>query len=181
MIFAEQKIAGVFLIYPEAVEDERGKFRRFFCAEEFLAHGIDFQICQSNFSENRTRFTLRGLHYRAPQFAESKVLTCVRGKIHNVIVDLRKNSSSFLRWISVELSEQNGIGVFLPHGCANGFLTLQDNTSIHYYHSTRYQPGADVGIRYDDPSLAIQWPHPPCVISQKDQSLPLLSAEFLGV
>lgn len=170
MKILEQKIPGTYLIQPEPFEDERGRFRRAFCCEEFSKKGIPFQIKQTNFSENKTQGTLRGIHFRKEILPESKVLTCVRGKIFNVIVDLRRKSPMFGKWISLELSAENGWAVYLPHGCANGFLTLEADTAVHYYHGSVYQNGADTGVAYDDPYFGIQWPFAPNVISEKDKT-----------
>ena len=170
MKFHPQPFSGVFMIEPEPVVDARGLFRRHYCAEEFRAAGLPFEIRQTNFSENTTRHTLRGLHYRRDSLPESKILTCVRGGIFNVVADLRVDSPTYLQWFSLELNQDNRRALFLPHGCANAFLTLRDDTVVLYCHSSLYEPGADTGLRYDDPSLKIEWPAAPAVISEKDLS-----------
>jgi dTDP-4-dehydrorhamnose 3,5-epimerase len=172
--FHPQPIPGVYLIEPEPVGDARGLFRRHYCAEEFRSAGLDFEIRQTNFSENNARHTLRGLHYRRDFLPESKILTCVRGGIYNVVADLRVGSPTYLRWFSLEVNQDNRLSLFLPHGCANAFLTLRDDTVIYYCHSSVYQPGADTGVRYDDPSLKIEWAARPAVISEKDLGYPNL-------
>lgn len=172
MKFHPQRFDGVYVIEPEPIGDSRGLFRRHYCADEFRAAGLPFEIRQTNFSENRARHTLRGLHYRRDTLPESKTLTCVRGAIYNVVADLRVGSPTYQQWFSLELSQDNRLTLFLPHGCANAFLTLQDDTVVYYCHSSIYQPGADTGLRYDDPSLKIKWPAPPAVISEKDQGYP---------
>ncbi len=168
------EIAGVYLIEPEPFEDNRGRFWRHFCAEEFAKAGLDFTIRQTNFSQNEKRHTLRGIHYRSTALPESKLLGCVRGAVHNMVVDLRADSPTFLKSIGVELTAKNGRSIFLPNGCGNAFLTLVDDTVIHYYHSSVYKAGVDLGVRYDDPALALKWPASPVVISEKDLSYPPL-------
>ncbi|MDO8492261.1 MAG: dTDP-4-dehydrorhamnose 3,5-epimerase family protein [bacterium] len=171
MKFLEQKIKGVFLIEPEPFVDERGMFRRHFCQKEFGAQGIVASVAQSNVSENKFRHTLRGFHYQSPPYGEDKTLSCLRGSIYDIVVDMRPNSPTYLKWLSFELNENNRNSIHIPRGCANAFLTLEDNSIIHYYHSQSYQPGAECGIRYNDPLFNFKWPAKPQVISDKDKNL----------
>ena len=170
MIFETTDIPGAWVVKPEPYEDARGRFRRVYCTEEFSRAGIPFQIQQTNISENTSRLTLRGFHYRNEWLPEVKFLTCIRGRVYNVIADLRRSSPSFGKSVALELSQQNGWGVYLPHGCAHAFMTLDDDTAIQYYHSSVYKGGADRGLRYNDPFLKVGWPHSPEIISEKDQS-----------
>jgi dTDP-4-dehydrorhamnose 3,5-epimerase len=170
--FVRQKLQGVYVIEPEPFTDERGLFRRHFCRRELGEHGIDIEVKQANVSENPALHTLRGLHFQRPPFGESKILSCMKGGIYNVIVDLRADSPTYLQWMTAELSDQNRLSVYVPRGCANGWMTLHDGTWVHYYHSEFYQPSAEGGIRYNDPFFRFVWPAEPAVISEKDRTYP---------
>ena len=172
MIFVEQKIKGVWIIKPTPFEDERGLFRRHFCNEEFLKNDIEINISQSNVSENKYKKTLRGFHYQLAPNQEAKTLSCFKGSIFDVIVDLRKDSSTYKKWISAELTEKNRSMIHVPKGCANAFMTLNDDSIIHYYCSDPYAPESEKGIRYNDPSFDFIWPYEPKLISQKDLNHP---------
>ncbi|MFC4273503.1 dTDP-4-dehydrorhamnose 3,5-epimerase [Sneathiella chungangensis] len=171
MIFTETEIAGVFLIEPEVIEDERGHFARSFCTREFADHGIDFLPVQSNISANNSAYTLRGMHFHAAPHEETKLVRCSAGKIFDVAVDIRPHSPSFRNWIGVELSRKNGRALFIPAGCAHGFLTLEDDSEVFYQMSPAYTPGHDRGFRWDDPVIGIDWPGEPKVISARDAGL----------
>ena len=123
MRFLSQKLPGVFLIEPEPFIDNRGLFRRHFCQKEFAEHDISVEVKQANISENRRRHTLRGLHFQRPPFREGKLLSCVKGAIFDVVIDLRPDSPAYLQWISLELSDENRLSLYLPPGCANGYIT----------------------------------------------------------
>jgi len=172
MIFVEQKIKGVWIINPTPFEDGRGLFRRHFCNEEFLKNNIEINISQSNVSENKYKKTLRGFHYQLAPNQEAKTLSCFKGSIFDVIVDLRKDSSTYKKWISAELTEKNRSMIHVPKGCANAFMTLNDDSIIHYYCSDPYAPESEKGIRYNDPSFDFIWPYEPKLISQKDLNHP---------
>ena len=172
MIFIEQKIKGVWVINPNSFEDDRGLFRRHFCKQEFAKNNIETDVSQSNVSENKHNKTLRGFHYQLPPNQEAKTLSCFSGAIYDVIVDLRKDSKTYKKWISVELTKDNRSMVHVPKGCANAFMTLQDNTIIHYYCSNSYAPESEKGIRFNDPAFDFQWPHQVKIISEKDMSHP---------
>tara|TARA_Y100000996_G_scaffold173033_2_gene134444 strand:- start:7384 stop:7908 length:525 start_codon:yes stop_codon:yes gene_type:complete len=170
MIFEEQKIKDVFLIYPEGFEDSRGSFNRKFCKEEFLNNGLDNHVEQANLSYNKLAYTLRGFHYQVEPYQESKTMTCVAGEIYDVVVDLREDSPTYSHWISVTLNPENGQSIHVPKGCANSFLTLKDETLVHYYSSQKYEPNYERGVNYLDPKFNFKWPHKPRVISDKDKS-----------
>jgi len=172
MIFTEQEIKGVYKIEAEPYEDERGAFRRHFCDKEFADNGIVTDMKQSNVSENNFAYTLRGFHYQLEPYAEGKTLSCLKGKIYDVVVDLRKDSLTYMKWISIELSGENRTSVHIAPGCANAFLTLEDNCLIHYYCSESYNPDAERGIRFNDPAFNFTWPMEPKVISGKDLNHP---------
>jgi dTDP-4-dehydrorhamnose 3,5-epimerase len=177
MKFHQQPIKGVFLIEPTPFVDERGVFRRHFCATEFGQHGIASAVAQANVSENVHALTLRGFHYQLRPHGEGKTLSCLRGKIYDIVVDLRPESPTYMEWINVELDDENRLSVHVPPGCANAFLTLTDGVLVQYYCSYPYTPAAERGIRYNDPAFNFKWPHAPKHISQKDRSHPDFVAE----
>jgi dTDP-4-dehydrorhamnose 3,5-epimerase len=177
MKFIAQALDGAYLIEPEPYVDHRGLLRRHFCQRDFAAHGIDLDVRQCNISENPRAGTLRGLHYQRPPHAEGKLLSCIRGAIYDICADLRSESTTYLRWIAVELSAENRRSLWVPPGCANGWMTLLPETWIHYYHSEFYTPHAEYGIRYDDPSFKFSWPSAPILVSEKDRSFPNFTPE----
>lgn len=130
---------------------------------------IDVKQC--NVSENKKQYTLRGFHCQLPPYGENKIISCIKGAIFDVVVDLRVDSDSYLRWESFELTEENRLSLYVPKGCANAYLTLQDNSWIFYYHSEFYAPIAEAGIRYNDPLFKFEWPAEPKIISDKDLNL----------
>lgn len=172
MKFFKQFIPGVFIIEAEPFMDERGVFRRHFCEKEFNDNGITTTVKQSNISENKYKFTLRGFHYQVAPYGEGKTLSCLKGSIYDIVVDLRLESPTYMKWLAVELNEQNRKSIHVPPGCANAFLTLQDSSLIHYYCSESYNSQAERGIRYNDPSFQFLWPTKPLVISNKDLNHP---------
>lgn len=177
MRFVETRLAGAFLIHTEPVADERGFFARTYCAREFEDHGLHPTVAQASISSNRCRGTLRGMHYQTPPVAESKLVRCTSGAIHDVIVDLRPGSPTYLEHAAFELTATNHLALYVPELFAHGFITLRDNTEVLYQISEFYTPGYGRGLRYDDPALSIRWPAPVEVISDKDRSWPLLEAE----
>ncbi|MFA6217309.1 MAG: dTDP-4-dehydrorhamnose 3,5-epimerase [Candidatus Omnitrophota bacterium] len=172
MKFYKQKIPGVFLIEAEPFKDSRGMFFRHFCKKEFESNGLEARILQTNVSQNSKSHTLRGMHYQLKPYSEHKTMLCISGAIYDIIVDLRPDSATFLKWISVELNAEEPVSLHLPAGCANGYLTLKDDTSILYYMSEYYVPEAYKGLRYNDPMFKFTWPVEPRVISEKDRSYP---------
>ena len=162
------KIHGLYLIKPELFEDKRGIFRRNFCEKIFKKNNILFKIRQCNVSENFKRGTLRGFHYQRRTTKDSKIITCIRGSILNVTIDLRKGSKTYLKVIRTKLSSKNRKSLIIPSKCANAFLTLEQNTIIQYYMSEFFNKNNDGGIRYDDKYFKIKWPFKPIVISKKD-------------
>jgi dTDP-4-dehydrorhamnose 3,5-epimerase len=172
MRFLPQKISGVFVVESDPHRDERGSFARVFCAREFAAAGIAFTPVQANLSGNARRHTLRGLHYQDPPHAEAKFVRAVRGRAYDVVVDLRRESPSHRQWLAVELDARAMNAVFVPEGCAHGFLTLEDDTDILYQMGRPFVDGAGRGVRWNDRAFAIVWPAQPAVISQRDASYP---------
>jgi dTDP-4-dehydrorhamnose 3,5-epimerase len=172
MIFTEGALPGTYIIDPERKRDSRGYFARVFCRDEFAAHGLSDSMVQANVSFNHERGTLRGLHYQAAPHQEAKIIRCSRGALYDVVVDVRPGSPSYGRWMGVELSAENGRAFYVPEGFAHGYLTLVDDTEAGYFTSAFYAPEAERGLRYDDPSLNIEWPIAVSVVSDKDQSWP---------
>lgn len=172
MKFNKQKIEGVVLIEPEPFVDDRGVFRRHFCEREFAAQGIVTEIRQCNVSENKFAHTLRGFHYQRPPRAEGKTLSCFKGAMYDIVVDVRKDSPTYLQWVGVELNDSNRRSLHVPPGCANAFLTLSENSVIYYFCSNFYDPSLERCIRYNDPLFRFEWPEPPKVISDKDRNHP---------
>lgn len=172
MIFRETALPGSYIIEPEQHHDSRGYFARMYCAREFEATGIEFEIAQSSVAFNEATGTLRGLHYQLPPYGEAKIVRCIVGAIYDVIVDLRPDSAGYLEWIGVELSAVNGRSLYVPEGFAHGYLTLEDATEVIYLMNQFYVAKAGRGVRWDDPRLGIEWPGDIAVISRKDQSWP---------
>jgi len=172
MKFEKQKINGVVLIEFEKKSDDRGFFMRCFCKQELKAIDIGFDIIQINRSFNYKKGTVRGLHFQKKPFAEDKIVQVLQGKIFDVVVDLRKRSSTYKKWIGVQLSEENQKALFIPKGCAHGFQTLVNNCELEYFMSEYYSPDHSSGINLKDPTINIKWPLPIKIISNKDNNLP---------
>ncbi|MBN1613145.1 MAG: dTDP-4-dehydrorhamnose 3,5-epimerase [Deltaproteobacteria bacterium] len=181
MRFVEAPLAGAYTVELEPFRDERGLFARTFCLKEFAAIGFEGQIVQINHSLTRQRGTIRGMHYQRPPAGEIKIIRCVQGAVFDVMVDLRSDSSTFLKWHGVELSKDNMRMVYIPEGFAHGFQTLTGKAELIYHHSAFYSPEHERGLRFDDPAVAIRWPLPPVGISTKDCSYPLLDGHFKGI
>ena len=180
MIFSETKLPGAFIIEIQRLEDERGFFGRSFCSLEFEERGLNPFVAQCNVSFNRDAGTLRGMHFQAAPHAEEKLVRCTRGALYDVIIDLRPESPSFKRWVSLELTEDNGRMLYIPKGFAHGFQTLADKTEIFYQMSTCYHPESGRGVRWNDPAFGIQWPAADRVIlSDRDRLWPDYTDSFL--
>jgi dTDP-4-dehydrorhamnose 3,5-epimerase len=174
MIFFETKLAGAYTIDLDRREDDRGFFARMFCQEEFAAHGLKPIIAQASVGSNAKRGTLRGMHFQYPPAAETKYVRCTRGAILDIIVDLRPESPTYLEHVAVALSASNQRGVYIPERFAHGYIALEDNTDTSYMMGECYTPGAAGGLLHNDPKLALDWPLPIAVISEKDKQWPLL-------
>lgn len=172
MKLTETAIYGAWLIEPQPVGDERGSFARTWDPKVFARYGLDTDVAQCSLSQNRRRGTLRGLHFQRRPFEETKLVRCTSGAIFDVCVDLRPDSPSFCRWIGLELSRTNGWALFIPKGCAHGFLTLADDSDVTYQMSQDYEPDAAGGVRWDDRAFSIRWPAPVVVINDRDRSWP---------
>ena len=172
MIFHETKLPGVFEVHLELNSDERGFFARSWCQKEFRDHGLSGDLVQCSISNNRRRGTLRGVHYQAAPFMETKVVRCISGAIYDVVLDLRRESPTFKQWYAMVLSAENRHSLYIPEGCAHGFLTLKDESEVLYQMSEFYQPDAGRGVRWNDPAFQIVWPEKVEVISERDRTYP---------
>lgn len=168
MLFQELALAGPVVVALQPHVDERGAFARTFCVDEFAAAGLPTDYPQCNISINDRVGTLRGMHFNVEPHGESKVVRCVRGAIRDVIVDLRSGSPTRFGHVSVDLTADNRLALFVPAGFAHGFITLEDDTDVYYHMSRRYEPGAARGLRWNDPALAISWPIEPTTMSDAD-------------
>lgn len=177
MKFVPTPLAGAFVVELEPIEDERGFFARSFCQNEFRARGLDPVVAQCNVSLNRSRGTLRGLHYQAPPHEEAKLVRCTRGAIWDVIVDLREGLPTRWKSFSTELTADNRRALYVPRGFAHGFQTLADDSEVLYQISEFYHPESSRGLRWDDPALGIRWPLPEPVVSARDRAYPLLAPQ----
>ncbi|MBF9031655.1 dTDP-4-dehydrorhamnose 3,5-epimerase [Rhodobacterales bacterium HKCCE3408] len=176
MIFSDTDLPGVQCVALEQHEDTRGFFARAFCAEEFARHGLFSSIAQINVSATRRKGTIRGIHFQRPPAAEAKLVRCVRGAILDVAVDLRRSSTNFGRWTACRLDAETGNALYLPEGFGHAFQALTDDVEMLYLHSTAYQPHLSDGVRFDDPTIGIEWPLPVKMVSDRDRALPLLDA-----
>ncbi|WP_230532339.1 dTDP-4-dehydrorhamnose 3,5-epimerase [Microvirga roseola] len=177
MFFERTEIPGVYIVELEKREDERGFFARGWCQREFQQMGLPEHIAQINISYNRYKHTLRGFHYQVAPYQEDKLLRCTRGAIYDVLLDLRPDSPTYKQHITIELTARNYRSLLVPKGCANAFLTLEDETEVTYLVSEFYTPEAERGVRWNDPTFGITWPvSEPAVISDKDRSWPDFAA-----
>ena len=170
MLFTQTEFENLFVISIKDNKDDRGFFDRAWCKREFELQGLDIDIVQSSISGNKKKGTLRGFHYQKEPFAEDKIITCLNGEIYDVVIDLRIDSVSYLRWKSFHLTAESRKMLFIPAGFAHGYQTLKNNTLILYYASNFYNPMAEMGIRYDDPFFNIKWDQNIGSISAKDKS-----------
>jgi dTDP-4-dehydrorhamnose 3,5-epimerase len=165
-------LAGVKLIDLEPVADERGFIARTFCVEEFEAQGLETRFVQHSTSHTVRRGSVRGMHFQRAPHEEIKLVRCIKGGVHDVLVDLRPNSPTYRRWESYELTAENRRQLYVPAGLAHGFQTLMPDTEVAYLISAAYAPAAAAGVRYDDPAFSIDWPLPVADISARDRAWP---------
>jgi len=170
--FVETKLGGVYVIEPETHSDERGFFARTFCRREFESHGLNPGVAQCSVSFNRKKGTLRGMHFQVAPHQEAKLVRCTMGSIFDVIIDLRPDSPTFKLYFSVVLSAENRRALYVPEEFAHGFQTLQDDSEMFYQISEFYVPECARGVRWNDPTFAIQWPDDERIILDRDQSYP---------
>ena len=168
MKFEKQKIKDLILIKPDPFTDHRGLLRRIYCLNQLKIKKINFKVRQINISENIHTQTLRGFHYQKFPYSEDKIITCIKGEVHNIVIDMRKKSNTYMMWQSFRLSENNRLGLLVPKGCANAYLTLKKKTWILYFHSQFYKPGFEKSINHNDPKFKFDWPKKIKVISKKD-------------
>lgn len=174
-------ILGVAVIESEPFIDHRGRFQRLFCERELTSILGSRHVVQINHSRTETVGAVRGMHYQNPPHAEMKLVRCLKGRVWDVAIDLRRGSSTFLKWHAEELAPDNGRMLLIPEGCAHGFQTLEAGSELLYLHTAYYEKSAENGIRHNDPALAITWPLPVTDISEQDRRHPLLSHAFSGV
>lgn len=181
MIFTQTILKDAYTIEPSPLKDDRGMFMRTYCKQEFEQIGFAGEWVQMNHSISYKKGTIRGMHYQLPPYGEVKMVKCIQGAIIDVIVDLRKDSPTFLQWTSVELNAANKRMLYIPVGFAHGFQTLTDDTELLYHHSQFFTPAAEAGLRYNDPQLGINWPLELTAISDRDLSHPFINQEFKGI
>ncbi len=176
MILTETELEGAFVIEPEKKRDERGFFARTWCREEFLARGLNPNLAQCSVSYNKSKGTLRGMHYQGAPHEEAKLVRCTRGAVYDVILDLRSGSPTFMRWMALELTAGSHRLLYIPEGLAHGFQTLEDDSEVFYQISEFYHPESAWGVRWNDPAFGIEWPLDVSAISWRDASF----EDFVG-
>lgn len=172
VIFLDTIVKGVCQIDLDRKVDERGFFARTWCRHEFENHGLNPKLVQCSLSFNTRKGTLRGMHYQDEPHAEAKLIRCTRGAIYDVVIDLRPESQSYKKWLAAELTSDKRNMLYIPEGCAHGFLTLTDDTEVFYQMSKSYSPDSARGVRWNDPAFQIVWPHAVEVISERDRTYP---------
>jgi len=173
MIVNNTSIEGVFVLELERFEDERGFFANAWSEKELAALGVESRFVEGNVSFNQRRGTLRGMHYQAAPYGQAKLVRCTRGSIYDVGVDLREDSEAFKQWVGVELSAENRLMLYLPGDFAHGYLSLEDDTEVHYQVTRVYSPESARGFRWDDPAFGIQWPPLDALkINKRDRDYP---------
>lgn len=177
MLFEPTKISGMWKIHIEPKEDERGSFGRMFCKDIFHENGLITDFCQTSISRTLRMGTVRGMHMQRSPSEEVKLIYCSRGSIFDVVWDVRKCSSTYLKKNEIVLDEYSNVFLYVPAGCFHGYQTLQDNCVVHYSISNEYNPVSACGIRYDDPSLGVKWPLHVSMVSEKDRLFPLFETE----
>ena len=163
---------GTWVLHLDQQQDERGFFARLWCADEFERRGLNPALVQCSLSYNRRAGTLRGMHYQAAPAQEAKVVRCISGAIHDVLIDLRSESSTYGKWVARELTADNRLSFYVPEGVAHGFVTLSDDAEVLYLISTAYAPALARGVRWDDPAFNVEWPRRPTIISERDRNYP---------
>lgn len=174
-------IAGAYVVHTHAVADSRGAFARLYCAKSLAEVVGPRQIVQINQSRTTRAGAVRGMHFQYAPHAEMKLVRCIRGRVWDVMVDLRAGSSTFLRWHAEELDPTSAKMLVIPEGCAHGFQALVPDSELLYLHTEFYTPASEAGLRHDDPRLAIAWPMPPVELSPRDRAHPLIPDDFAGI
>lgn len=181
MIFKPTPLDGSFTVELEPRGDSRGWFARTYCEKEFDQIGHSQKWVQMNHSYTAQKGTIRGMHYQVPPYGEIKLVRCIAGAVFDVVVDIRKDSPTFLQWFGTELSADNKAMMYIPEGFAHGFQTLTENCELIYCHSNFYTPGVEGGLRYNDPALNIKWVSEGKNISDRDQQHPFITKDFIGI
>ena len=181
MIFNPSPLVGAYTIDVTPFQDNRGFFTRFFCEKEFAEHNLVQHFVQANHSGTNGKGVIRGMHFQHSPFCEVKLVKCVQGAIFDVIVDVRKDSPTFLKWFGAELSAENKRMMYVPAGFAHGFQSLTDYSEITYMVSNFYSKESESGIRFNDEIVGINWPLPVSLVSEKDQAIPLVDSNFAAV
>ncbi len=177
MRFVETSIAGAMVIEPTPHQDERGRFMRAWCTQEFSQHGLNFLPVQANMGLSARKGTVRGMHFQVEPAPEAKLVRCTRGAIFDVVLDLRPGSPSYGKWYGTELTADNGRMLYLPELCGHGYQTLEEGTEMHYMTSAFYTASAVRGARFDDPAFGIEWPLEVTVVSEQDRNWPLIERQ----
>ena len=170
VIFTETPLPGAFVIDLELIEDDRGFFARAWAEDEFVAHGLNPVIAQTNMSRTLRAGTFRGFHWQDSPQGEAKTVRCITGSVFNCIIDMRPESSTYTKWFGVELSAENRRALYIPEQFANGFLITSDDTVLLYNVSRPYEPGGERGLRWDDPAIGVEWPRSVDFVSPKDEA-----------
>ena len=175
------RIEGVAVVETRRIGDHRGVFSRLFCTEELTPILNDRSVVQINHSLTQSRGAVRGMHFQFPPHAEMKLVRCLRGRIWDVAVDLRRHSATFLEWHAEELAPDSMRMLVIPEGCAHGFQVLENDSELLYLHTASYNQAFEGGVRHDDPRLAINWPIVPSDLSERDLNHPLLTSTYEGI
>ena len=181
MEIIETQIAGLKIIQSELFQDNRGLFSRFFCAKELELVLNERKIAQINYSKTNNLGAIRGMHYQNKPHSEMKIIRCLKGRVYDVAIDLRKNSLTFLKWHSVELTPENNLAYVIPEGFAHGFQVLEEGSQLLYLHTAFYSPDLEGAIRFDDPKINISWPINPTDLSDKDRNHSYINDQFKGI
>lgn len=181
MIFTPTILAGSYVIDLTPFTDSRGWFARAYSKDEFQQIGHTKEWIQMNHSMTFKSGSIRGMHYQLPPYSEIKMVRCIAGTVYDVIVDLRKDSATFMQWFGVDLSAQNKKMIYIPEGFAHGFQALTEDCELIYHHTALYTPAAEAGLRYNDPILNIKWPLPLTEMSERDKNHPFQHAGFKGI
>ncbi len=181
LTFKHTSIDSLKIFKRDKFQNNVGSFERIFCEEQFKNIGLDKKIVQINKTRTEVKGSVRGLHYQTPPFSENKIITCIKGKVFDVAIDIRKNSDTFLKWHGEVLSEDNQTSIFIPEGFAHGFQTLTDDCEMLYFHTAFYNIASERGIIYNDKNIAIDWPLETINLSNKDINLPKINDGFNGI
>jgi len=179
--FHPTPLEGLWVVQRKPIEDQRGFFCRFFCAEEFQAAGLKNPLAQINHTYTKKKGAVRGLHFQYPPHAESKIISCIHGEVFDVAVDIRKGSPTFLRWHGEILSATNQKSLFIPEGFAHGFQTLTKNCELLYLHSEPFHSQAEGALHVTDPGIGIVWPIAVAELSERDRNHPFIDSDFEGL